>query len=78
MDKINNKVNIITHTYYNVYSITYNVFSLLQVKYYAFIFFLFFVRNRHLDIVQFFVNGNHCQANAVNSYGRTALHYASL
>ena len=59
-------------------SITYNVFSLLQVIYYTFMFFLLlFVRNGHLVIVQFLVNGNHCQANAVDSSGWTALHYAA-
>ena len=39
--------------------------------------FLLFIRNGHLEIVQFLVNGNHCQANAVNSSGNTALHYAA-
>ena len=58
-------------------SITYNVFSLLQVIYYAFMFFLLLIRNGHLEIVQFLVNGNHCQANAVDNYGNTALHYAA-
>ena len=59
-------------------SITYNVFSLLQVIYCAFMFFfLLLIRNGHLEIVQFLVNGNHCQANAVNSNKETALHYAA-
>ena len=58
-------------------SITYNVFSLLQVIYYALMFFLLFIRNGHLEIVQFLVNGNHCQVNAVNSDRWTALHYAA-
>ena len=57
-------------------SIAYNVFSFLQVIYYAFMF-LLLTRNGHLEIVQFLVNGNHCQANAVDSVGDTALHYAS-
>ena len=67
MDKINN----IAHT-----SITYNVLLLLQVIYYAFIF-LLLIRNGHLEIVQFLVNGNHCQANAVDADGDTALHDAA-
>ena len=60
-------------------SITYNVFSLLQVIYYAFMFFftLYYIRFGHLEIVQFLVNGNHCQVNAVNNDGWTALHYAA-
>ena len=58
-------------------SITYNVFSLLQVIYCAFMFFLLLIRKGHLEIVQFLMNGNHCQANAVDSYGDTALHDAA-
>ena len=58
-------------------SITYNVFSLLQVIYYAFMLFLLLISNGHLEIVQFLVNGNHCQANAVNNFRSTALHYAA-
>ena len=57
-------------------SITYNVLSLLQVIYYAFMF-LLLIRNGHLEIVQFLVNGNHCQANAVDNDRKTALHYAA-
>ena len=42
-----------------------------------FMFFLLLIRNGHLEIVQFLVNGNHCQANAVDNDGKTALHYAA-
>ena len=41
------------------------------------LFFLLLIRYGHLEIVQFLVNGNHCQANAVDSYGDTALHDAA-
>ena len=34
------------------------------------------IRNGHLKVVEFLVNGNHCQANAVNKNGETALHRA--
>ena len=34
------------------------------------------IRNGHLKVVEFLVNGNHCQANAVNKNGETALHLA--
>ena len=37
-----------------------------------------FTRNGNLEVVQFLVNGNHCQANAVNNDGWTALHYAAV
>ena len=40
-------------------------------------FFLLLIRNGHLEIVQFLVNGNHCQVNDVNCSGWTALHYAA-
>ena len=65
---------IISHTHT---SITYNVFSLLQVIYYAIYVFLLLIRNGHLEIVQFLVNGNHCQANAVDNDRWTALHLAA-
>ena len=55
----------------------YLVCNYLVCKYYAFIFLLLLIRNRHLEIVQFLVSGNHCQANAVNINGYTALHYAA-
>ena len=51
-------------------SITYNVLSLC-------IYVFPLIRNGHLEIVQFLVNGNHCRANAGDRYGRTALHYAA-
>ena len=34
------------------------------------------IRYGHLKVVEFLVNGNHCQANAVNNDGETALHIA--
>ena len=40
-------------------------------------FFGFLIRNGHLEIVQFLVNGNHCQVNAVDNYGWTALRHAA-
>ena len=39
-------------------------------------FFLF--RNGHLDIVQYLVDGGHCQPNSKSNYGETALHYAAM
>ena len=40
--------------------------------------YLLLIRKGHLEIVQFLVKENHCQANAVDSYcGNTALHYAA-
>ena len=39
--------------------------------------FLLLIRNGYLEIVQFLVNGNHCQVNAVDNDGKTALHYAA-
>ena len=40
-------------------------------------FFLLLIRKEHLEIVQFLVNGNHCQGNAVDNQGWTALHHAA-
>ena len=37
---------------------------------------LVLIRWGYLKVVEFLVNGNHCQANAVNKNGETALHYA--
>ena len=34
------------------------------------------IRYGHLKVVEFLVNGNHCQANAANYNGETALHLA--
>ena len=69
IDKINN----IAHTYkQNIQCIFIITSDLLCIYVYV-----LFIRNGHLEIVQFLVNGNHCQANAVNSYGKTALHYAA-
>ena len=69
MDKINN----IAHTYnHNIQCIFIIISDLLCIYVY-----LLLIRKGHLEIVQFLVNGNHCQANAVDTFGRTALHYAA-
>ena len=40
-------------------------------------FIILFIRDGHLDLVQFLVNEAHCKADAVDHYGNTHLHYAA-
>ena len=37
---------------------------------------LLLIRWNHLGIVQFLVNGKHCNTEAVDKYGHTPLHWA--
>ena len=37
---------------------------------------LLLISNGHLEIVQFLINGKHCNTEAVDKDGRTPLHYA--
>ena len=70
MDKTNNDIALIyKHNIQCIFMIT---SDLLCINVY-----LLHIRYGHLDLVQFLVNGNHCQANAVAGYGETALHYAA-
>ena len=43
---------------------------------YAYIILLLLIRHGCSEIVQFLINGKHCNTEAVNKYGWTPLHYA--
>ena len=51
------------------FCITYNVITIM--------FFVLLIRNGHLEVVQFLVNGSHTDPNAVNKDGKTAVHVAA-
>ena len=46
------------------------------INMFSFLCFFFLFRNGHLDIVQYLVDGGHCQPNSKDNDGETALHYA--
>ena len=75
MDKINNNI---AHTYKHKIRTNIQCIFIITRDVLCIYVYLLLIRNRHLEIVQFLVNGNHCQANAVDSYyEKTALHYAA-
>ena len=51
------------------FCITYNVITIMT--------FLLLIREGYLEVVQFLVNSNHGDPNAVNKNGNTALHLAA-
>ena len=51
------------------FSIAYNVITIMT--------FVLLIRNGHLEVVQFLVNGKDTDPNAVNKDGETALHLAA-
>ena len=51
------------------FCITYNVITIMT--------FVLLIRNGRLEVVQFLVNGNHSDPNAVNNSRSTALHLAA-
>ena len=50
-------------------------FPFINMSSFSVSFFLF--RNGHLDIVQYLVDGGHCQPNSRDKYGYTALYDAA-
>ena len=53
--------------------------DVLRLPVYRYIYYsciIILIRNGPLEVVEFLVNGNHCQANAANNNGETALHCA--